>query len=499
MSSSARSHSRTPSHGTSLVRSHFHSASSAGSHAAASGSTAGSGDEGHEDSKSTSQDGSGTNDESAAGSDDEAPGDDEHKAGEGSNIANSSSDVKEAKRSGSEVEGSTSQGSQSSLESDDEMPVHAAIPWKETGKDTATKEAKTTAPSSSQLPPDADSKVTQAEQKCQWHKDAQHLDKHFGAWCDCMLSEGCAGWKECDEMHCEHGEPHKELQNQDPTSPPLNYMKQCRVFKAKKTNVYDLCHFYCMELSGDLPPFPSPCKPATCKMLEELLREAWALEHPNLLMAFTRDLAMVVCLLQELHHKDSLKCLPLEPKSDADGKTVKKLSFCPFCFYNGSNDISYMTHIMCRHYGAVYGCGKCLKEVFLLGQQLKMHLKVCVGFPKGDTPSSSDKEPAPQGTRKAPREASTAASTLRRKWTLPRSPANTPRFTSLTRSPSIRKRLHPRRRSRTRTRQTNPSPKRPAKSRPSPSMHLCSPSSWSNVHQKWHRQPPGTVVFSHSF
>ena len=306
----------------------------------------------------------GTNNESVAGSGDEAPGDDEHQASEGSDIANSSSNVKEAERSGGGVEGSTSQNSQSSSESNGEMPVHAAVPSKETGKDTATKGAKTSAPSSSQLPPDTDSKVSEAEWKCQQCKDAWHLDKHFGAWCDCMLSEGCAGWKEHDEMHCEHGEPFKELQNQDPTGLSLDYMKQHGIFKAKKSNEYDLCHFYHVELSGGLPPFPSPCKPATCEMLEELFRATWALRHPNLLMAFTRDSAMAVCLLQELHHKDSLKCLSLETKSDADDKAVKKLSFCPFCLYNGSSDISYMNFIMGRHYSTAYGCGKYLEEVF---------------------------------------------------------------------------------------------------------------------------------------
>ena len=60
-----------------------------------------------------------------------------------------------------------------------------------------------------------------------------------------------------------------------------------------------------------------------------------------------------------------------------------------------------MNHIMCGHYGAVYGCGKCLKDIFLSSQQLKTHLKVCMGFPKGDTPSSSDKEPMPQGAQES--------------------------------------------------------------------------------------------------
>ena len=173
-------------------------------------------------------------------------------------------------------------------------------------------------------------------------------------------------------------------------------MKQHRVFKAKKMNEYDLCCFYHMELSGNLPPFP-----ATHEMLEDLLNAVWALRHPNFLMAFTRDSATAVCLLQELHHKYSLKHLPLEPKSDADCKTVKKLLFFPFCLYNGSNDISCMNHIVCGHHSTVSGCKKCLKEVFLSGQQLKMHLMVCAGFPKSDTPSSSDAEPAPQGTQES--------------------------------------------------------------------------------------------------
>ena len=119
MSSPATTCSRTPPQGTSLVRAH--------SHAATPESPAGSGGEGHADSKSTSQDGDGTDDESMAGSDDEAPGDDEHQAGESSDSESSSSNVEEAERSGGEVEGSTSQGSQSSSESDGEMPVCDAL------------------------------------------------------------------------------------------------------------------------------------------------------------------------------------------------------------------------------------------------------------------------------------------------------------------------------------------------------------------------------------
>ena len=145
-------------------------------------------------------------------------------------------------------------------------------------------------------------------------------------------------------------------------------MKYHGLFKAKKSNKYNLCHFYHIELSGDLPTFPSPCEPATHEMLEDFLLKAQALGHPSLVVAFMWDSAMAVCLLQELHSMDSLRGLPIEPKLDAGRKAIKKLSFCPLCLYNDSNGLSYMNHIMCGHYNANYSCGQCLKEVFTMGQ-----------------------------------------------------------------------------------------------------------------------------------
>ena len=72
-SSPARSCSRTPPHGTSLVRSHSHSASSTCSQTAVPELPAVSGGKGHEYNKSTSHDGDGTDNESGAGTDDDAP------------------------------------------------------------------------------------------------------------------------------------------------------------------------------------------------------------------------------------------------------------------------------------------------------------------------------------------------------------------------------------------------------------------------------------------
>ena len=80
--------------------------------------------------------------------------------------------------------------------------------------------------------------------------------QEFGTWHDHMISEDHTDWEKCDTMNCNHGDPCKELRYPDLAEPPLDYLKHCGVFKAKKTNEYDLCRFYRVELSGDLPTFP---------------------------------------------------------------------------------------------------------------------------------------------------------------------------------------------------------------------------------------------------
>ena len=104
-----------------------------------------------------------------------------------------------------------------------------------------------------------------------------------------------------------------------------------------------------------------------------------------------------------------MKCLALESKpgkQDADSKPVRKLSFCLFYLYHGSNNLSYMNQIVVMHYNMAYGCGKCLKVVLLMGQQLKSHLKTCTGFPKDDTALSSNREPRLPAAQESPCHAS---------------------------------------------------------------------------------------------
>ena len=132
------------------------------------------------------------------------------------------------------------------------------------------------------------------------------------------------------------------------------------------------------------------------------LLKARVLGQPNLIIAHSQDVATTVCLLQELHIKDSLHHLPMETKAEAGSKSTRKLSFCPFCQYSGSNDQSYMNHINCWHYNANYGCSKHLNKVFITGQPLCKHMKTCKGLPKEamDKATTEDTDSAASGKKK---------------------------------------------------------------------------------------------------
>ena len=130
-------------------------------------------------------------------------------------------------------------------------------------------------------------------------------------------------------------------------------------------------------------PTRVPFTLCTCDtQASSFLLKARVLGWPNLIVAHSQDVATTVCLLQELHAKDSLCCLPMETKAEVGSKFTRKLSFCPFCQYSGSNDQSYMNHIICRHSNTNSGCSKCLNEVFITGQLLHKHMKICKGLPK---------------------------------------------------------------------------------------------------------------------
>ena len=111
-------------------------------------------------------------------------------------------------------------------------------------------------------------------------------------------------------MTCVHADPCKEAKSPDPLGLPLDYMASHGIFEPKKTGEYDLCHFHQVGLSGNLPEFPLPHEPATCEQVSSLLLKARALGWLNLIVVHSRDVVTTVCLLQELHIKDSLCHLP---------------------------------------------------------------------------------------------------------------------------------------------------------------------------------------------
>ena len=119
-------------------------------------------------------------------------------------------------------------------------------------------------------------------------------------------------------------------------------------------------------------------------------------------MAHSQDAATTICLLQELHVKDSLHHLPMETKAEVGSKSTRKLSFCPFCQYSWSNNQSYMNYIICGHYHTNYGCSKCLNKVFITGQPLCKHMKTCKGLPKEamDKAIAEDTDGAASGKKK---------------------------------------------------------------------------------------------------
>ena len=118
---------------------------------------------------------------------------------------------------------------------------------------------------------------------------------------------------------------------------------------------------------GSLGTYQSFPHPAHLQPMSSLLLKTRVLEQPNLIMVHSQDTITAVCLLQKLHVKDSLCCLPVETKAEAGSKPIWKPFFCPFCQHSGSNDPSYMNHIICGHYNANYGCSKCLDEEYIMG------------------------------------------------------------------------------------------------------------------------------------
>ena len=133
-------------------------------------------------------------------------------------------------------------------------------------------------------------------------------------------------------------------------------MAECKFFDGIQSDLYDLCHFYILGMTGDPPEFPAPWELVTRSQVRDLLKSAQSISNPYMILVHSADSVTTVSMLWELHTATCLRCLQV----DLWDKSIK-MSFCPFCMYAGVNDLSYLSHIIIAHYNASYGCGKCLK------------------------------------------------------------------------------------------------------------------------------------------
>ena len=103
---------------------------------------------------------------------------------------------------------------------------------------------------------------------------ARLLDTCFDAWHCKKIAKGVAGWATRDTMICDLPEHGKMQPNHpDPMGLPLDYMGECQVFNGIRSDIYDLCRFYALGMTGDLPEFPAPQKPGTHGQIRDLLSQ----------------------------------------------------------------------------------------------------------------------------------------------------------------------------------------------------------------------------------
>ena len=106
---------------------------------------------------------------------------------------------------------------------------------------------------------------------------AWQLDTNFDTWWHKKIAKGIAGWATRDTM----GER--------------------QVFDSIQSDIYDLCWFYILGMTGDPPEFPTPQEPATCGHIRDLLKSAHAIGQPYMILVHSVDSVTAISMLRELH------------------------------------------------------------------------------------------------------------------------------------------------------------------------------------------------------
>ena len=111
-------------------------------------------------------------------------------------------------------------------------------------------------------------------------------------------------------------------------------------------------------------------------------------------MVFQGGTVTPLGLLQELHTRSMLVCIPIYLTGEAKDGHGACMSCCPFCMYTVQNDLAYLNHIVCVHYDTSFGCGACFSAITSSGQQMKNHIKECSGLAP---PPTASQESVPSG------------------------------------------------------------------------------------------------------
>ena len=139
---------------------------------------------------------------------------------------------------------------------------------------------------------------------------AQQLDTNVDAWQHKKIAKGITGWATRDTMICDLPKHRKAQPNHpDPVGPPLDYIGEHQVFDSIRSDIYDLCRFYILGMTGDPPEFPTPREPATHGQIKDLLKSAHAIGQPYMILAHSADSVTAVSMLRELHTAACLQCL----------------------------------------------------------------------------------------------------------------------------------------------------------------------------------------------
>ena len=105
------------------------------------------------------------------------------------------------------------------------------------------------------------------------------LDTRFDAWCHNKIANGVMGWATRDTMICDlpkHGKMQPNHPN--PMGPPLDYMGECQVFDSIQSDIYDMCRFYALGMTGNPPESPMPQEPVTHSQVRDLSKSAHSID-----------------------------------------------------------------------------------------------------------------------------------------------------------------------------------------------------------------------------